>query len=200
MSGLDNILSHIVNDAKVDGDKIINEANEKSRKIIDNANEKANMIKREMHKKSIEKANDYKTRKINMALLEFKKEILSKKQEYISKSFDLALKKVLNMDVNEYKDYLYNSILGSIESGDEEVVVNKRDRNLIDPTFVNKINQYLGSKGLHNNIRLSEKTANILGGFILMSDEVEIDNSFDTIIHNLKEKMEIKIAQILFKD
>jgi V/A-type H+/Na+-transporting ATPase subunit E len=48
-------------------------------------------------------------------------------------------------------------------------------------------------------LKLSDETAPIKGGFILKTDKIEVDNSFNTIIGNqLRHDLEIKLNKLLF--
>lgn len=47
--------------------------------------------------------------------------------------------------------------------------------------------------------RLSEHSANIAGGFILKTEKIEMDNSFETILlQELKQNLEIEMHKLLF--
>ncbi len=46
---------------------------------------------------------------------------------------------------------------------------------------------------------MANKTADIRGGFILESDKIEIDNSFESILNNqLRGNLELEVAKTLF--
>ena len=46
---------------------------------------------------------------------------------------------------------------------------------------------------------LSDKGAAIKGGFILKTEKIEVDNSFETVIgEQLREDLEIKLHKLLF--
>lgn len=199
MPGIESILSHIISDAEEEKQKILAEAKNKAKEIIDAANRKADEIKKDLHERACEKAEDYKRRKISMAELDFKKEILTAKQKFINDAFDNALLFLKNMDRVKYIQYLRNSIIEAVDKGDEQIIVNSNDKNIISLEFLKDINVFLNSRGINANVTLSNETADISGGFIIKSDDVEIDNSFDTLIQNLREDLEMQVAQILFK-
>ena len=52
--------------------------------------------------------------------------------------------------------------------------------------------------GFKGNLRLSSQRADISGGFILTHGKVQINATTDVIIDDLRESMEIELAQTLF--
>ena len=49
------------------------------------------------------------------------------------------------------------------------------------------------------NYSIDDKSINIQGGFILKTEKIEIDNSFETIIKKqLREELEINVHKLLF--
>lgn len=199
MAGIDSILSHIMNDAEEERQKILDDARNKAREIIDESNRKADAIKKELYEKASEKAENQMKRKISMAELDFRKEILSAKQKFINDAFENALIRLRNMDREKYKEYLRNAIIEAVDKGNEEIIVNSSDRDIISTEFLDSVNAFLKTRGINSNVVLSNDTADISGGFIIKSANVEIDNSFDTLIKKLRDDLEIQVAQILFK-
>jgi len=122
--------------------------------------------------------------KSNIALSESKREILSG-------VYKEALRRVRE-DSRIYESivkFLFDSLnLG----GDEEIVISE-DETLITSDFIDKINR---DKGW--NLKLSQKRANIEGGFLAIGSKIRVDASLEKIMEILQEETEVHVSKILF--
>ena len=129
-----------------------------------------------------------------MAELEIRKEELAIKQSIIDKSFDKALENLKAMDGAKYEELIDYLFKNNADINNAEVSVSSNDVKKFNINLLNKINKKYGL-----NLKLSDSTCNIQGGFILKSEGVEINNSFETLIRMERDNTETIIADILFK-
>jgi V/A-type H+-transporting ATPase subunit E len=87
-------------------------------------------------------------------------------------------------------------MLEAVETGDEEVIVDKNERR-IDKKFIQSINQQLASprKG---NLKLSEDRANLKGGFVLKRGKIKNNVSVEVLLIQAHKELEIELAKELF--
>ncbi len=138
--------------------------------------------------------NDVK-RKIDQKKLELDRAVLSKKRAILDEIFSLALKKFLSIDSANYAEFLEKLILNDAPLGESFIVVNKKDKKIINEKFIAKLNKKLG-KG--RKVSLSDETAEIKGGCIIKSKDVEIDVSIETLLADERDSSEMEIAKSLF--
>lgn len=170
----------ILDKAIAERDRILKEAEERSKEILKKGEE-------EKQKRVNQRLNaliaDYVI-KSNIALSESKREILSG-------VYKEALRRVRE-DSRIYESivkFLFDSLnLG----GDEEIVISE-DETLITSDFIDKINR---DKGW--NLKLSQKRANIEGGFLAIGSKIRVDASLEKIMEILQEETEVHVSKILF--
>jgi hypothetical protein len=89
-------------------------------------------------------------------------------------------------------------MLDAVETGDEEVIVDKRD-NRINQDLIDQVNQQLSSKG-KGELKLSEQKQDIGAGFILKRGQIKTNVSLGVLLQQARKELEIDLAKELFTD
>lgn len=198
MAGIEKIKEQILQDSENAVNIILEEAKKQAQAIIDKAQlqatEKAESIRKKAINDSLEKVRIANS----MAELEMRKSKLLTKQNIIDEVFTKVLDRLSSLEGVEYEKLIFNMLINAIETGDEEVVLSGNRKSKMSEGFIDNVNQSLVSAGKKGNVKLSDKTENIVGGFILVSQGVEINNSFEALIRLNRDEIEPKVAQILF--
>ncbi len=192
-------------------ERILEEAQEQKQKIIEDAKAQAQNIKKEYEQKAkkilddiLDKAGktaeEKKRRILSMAQLENRKVLLQAKQEIIDEVFEKAKDTLKSMPDEKYQNLIANMLINSVLTGNEEVIISAYDKNRITPEFLQKINSTLIGMGKQGNLRISETPGQMIGGFILKSQDVEINSTFDSLINMEREELETEIAKVLFEE
>ncbi len=134
-------------------------------------------------------------RKIDQKKLELDRAVLSKKRVMLDELFALAMEKFLSIDSAKYAEFLEKLILKDAPVGDSLIIVNEKDKKIVNDKFIAKLNKKLG-KG--RKVALSDETAQIKGGCIIKSNDVEIDDSIETLLSDERDSNEMEIAKSLF--
>lgn len=200
MAGVENIKLKILQDAELKASEILDKARLQAKEIEEKVNDKAALRTKEISQKYEYSINE-KKRIINSNVeLEMRKDILSAKQQSIDEAFDRALERLNNLDKEEYEQIILDMIIATAESGEEELVMSEDRKNNLSPDFMKKANKALKAVGKKGNLKLSDNTRSISGGFILESNGVEINNSFGAVIRLYRDEIEPKVAEIFFNE
>lgn len=123
-----------------------------------------------------------------VAKMEAKNKLLKEKRDLLDSIFAEALEKLVNSE--DYQKMITTLLKNSqIDEESVKVVPAKGKEDATEAA--------LSASG--KSYSMAEKSADIKGGFILKSDKIEIDNSFESILHKqLRDDLELDIAKMLF--
>lgn len=194
-------------DAKEVIDKIIDDANKQKNEIEQQGNSEMEKLKndlqnelseynKETQKLAKKAADDKKAHMLAASRMNIAREILGGKRKILDSVFEKAKQQLAQMPDNDYLDMIKKLMLNAVETGDEEVVVDQNEKR-INQDFIKDINRQLGP-GFKGNLRLSETTEKIDGGFILKRGDIQNNASFEVLIGTAKLKLETELAKELF--
>ncbi len=192
-------------------ERILEEAREEKQKLVENAQAQARDIKAKYEHKAKEMFNDIldkagkdaeekKRRRLSMAQLENRKALLQAKQQIIDEVFEEAKAKIKKLPDENYQALIADMLIKSAITGNEEVVISEHDKNRITQDFLAKVNKTLNDSGKQGNLKISKTPGRMIGGFILKSEDLEVNNTFDSLINMEREELETEIAKILFEE
>lgn len=189
---LERIIEKIKKDAAKKRKEIIGEAEKKREEILKEAQKKsAEILKKAEEEK--EKIKEARVRSIIGAKkIELNAQLLKKKREILDEVYKEAFSNLRRSE--HYLDLVKFLLELLVERGDEEIILPKNDER-ITRDFIAKLN-----REKKWNLKISEKTAEIEGGFLLRSEKREIDASMPRIMEILKEETEVEVSKILFHD
>jgi len=199
MAGVDNIKERILQDAELKAKEIMDKARLQANEIIEKANQKAASRAKEISQKSVYDVSEKKRIINSIVELEMRKDVLASKQQAIEEVFDKVLERMNNFEGSKYEKVIFDMLLASVESGEEEIVMSGAGKSKLSADFISKLNKALAAAGKKGNVKLSDETRDISGGFILKSQGVEINNSFEAIIRLFRDEIEPKVAEIFFR-
>lgn len=191
MNGLDKLKNKITEDAKLTADGIIADAKKNADEIMASANEEAKGVQAEILIRAEKKADEILKGARSDANLEGKKMILSKKQTIIDGVFKKADEIISSLSDADYFEIIYALVKKNSRTG--ELVLCENDKSRKPSDFEDKIKAISDGK-----ITVSAEYARIKNGFILKSESVEENCSFDAIIQENVEKLKDETAKLLF--
>ena len=185
---LSDILEKIEKEAQEKIFQLEKEYKEKLEELEKENNKKQKNIDEEMHKKVEENNVKIIAKAENLAEIERKNQLLLAKRKIIDEALESAIMGLSNLD--NYEEIITDMLKDSDLNGNNIVVVPAKGKeNITKSAIKNSGKKYF----------LSEKSADIVGGFILKTDKIEIDNSFSTIVkEQIREDLEIKLNKLLF--
>jgi len=188
ISGTNKLAERIIGEAEADAKKTRDEADATIRSIRAESEKavsgkrKELESKREADKKSL--LDGFKTR----TELDGRKNALSKKRVVIDDAFSRAYQAVLSLD-NASRTKICETMLREEAEGGETILPAKTDRKGIADVL----------KGMGDRkLTLSDKDAEIEGGFLLVSESYEKDCSFRSLMSAVRADEETNVAKMLF--
>ena len=193
MNGIEKITQRIASDAQAEVDRILGDAREEAARISANYRAQADAEAQELDAKNERAAAEQEERLISAAQMKASRLQLAAKQEMVEKAYIQALDKLCAMPKEQYVDVLAKLLVEASSNGKDEAVFSKEDREQAGKAAVEKANQISGKQ-----LRLSEETQPIRGGFILKDKNVEVNCTFETLVRLQKAETAGAVVKTLF--
>ena len=193
MKGTEKIIAHIQADAKAQADAVIAAAEQKCAEVKAKYEEQASRLYSDRIRDGVRACQDQEDGALRISRMEARKSVLAVKQEMVEKSFDLALEKITALPEDRYVAFLAGLAKNAAVTGEEEVILNARDRAAVGEKLIQAVN----AVGAH--MTLSDETRDIAGGLILRRGSIEANCSAELLVELCKGEMASKLADILFK-
>ena len=193
MNGIEKITQRIASDAQAEVDRILGDAREEAARISANYRAQADAEAQELADKNERAAAEQEERLISAAQMKASRLQLAAKQEMVEKAYIQALDKLCAMPEEQYVAVLAGLLVKASSNGKEEAVFSKEDRERVGKAAVAKANELSGKQ-----LRLSEETQPIRGGFILKDKNVEVNCTFETLVRLQKAETAGAVVKKLF--
>jgi len=192
----EQVIEKILADARVEAEKIKKQASEKQADEQAKFDEQLKEHKKQTKALAEKLANEKKLHLLAAARMNIAKEHLAEKNKILDEVFDQARRQLQSLPDEQYRDLINNLMLEAVETGDEEVIIDKEE-NRIDAALIEQVNSKLGS-GRKGNLKLSEEKMPLAGGFILRRGKVKTNVSFGVLLTQARKELEIDLAKELF--
>ena len=194
MKGTEKIIAHIRADAKSQADAVLAKAEEQAAQIRADFDKQAAQVYADKVRAGTKACQDQMDSVQRIANMEAKKSLLSVKQEMVSKSFEKAQALLTGLPAAQYAEFLAKLAARASVTGDEEIVLNERDRAAVGEAVVKAANEKLGG----GKLRLSERVGSFAGGLILSRGNVEANCTAELLVELCRGEMSAEIADKLF--
>jgi len=192
----EQVVEKILSDARGEAEKIKNQAQEKEAAEQAKLDEQLAEYNKQTEIVAQKAAKAKRLHLLSAARMEIAKELLTEKRKILDEVFARARKLLLNLPDDQYRQLMTNLMLKAVETGDEEVIVDKNE-NRIDQDLINQVNEQLRSNG-KGNLRLSDQRQDLGGGFILRRGKIKNNVSFEVLLTQARRDLEIELAKELF--
>ena len=194
MKGTEKIIAHIQADAAAQADAILAQAENQCAEIREGYERKAKDAYAEKIRAGV-KANQDRLESVErLARMEGRKSVLALKQDMVSKSFDMAVDKLVALPEAQYVELLAKLAAQASVTGDEQVVLNARDREKIGPAVVEAANAKLNG----GKLTLSDETGAFKGGLLLRRGSIEANCTVELLVELCRGEMAAELAKVLF--
>jgi len=188
------VVEKILSDAQADAEKIKKEADEKETSEQAELAEQLDEYEKQTEVLAQKSGEERKMRLLAAARMEIAKDFLGEKRKILDEVFEQAKIQFTNLPDEEYRNVMAQLMKKATESGDEEVIIDKKEKRLNDK-LINQVNQQLGNKG---NLKLSEEKGNLGAGFILKRGKIKNNVSLQVLLEQARKELEIELAKELF--
>jgi len=192
----EQVVEKILADAKAEAEKIKKQSEEKEAAEQTKLDEQLAEYKKQTKMLAQKAGKEKKLHLLAAARMNIAKQFLAEKRKILDEVFAKAQAKLEKLPDKEYQMLCTKLILEAVETGDEEVVIDNKEKR-IDQNFINEVNKQLGpdKKG---DLRLSGERQNIGAGFILRHGRIKNNVSLRVMLAQARKELEIGLAKELF--
>ena len=195
MKGTEKIIAHIQADAKAQADAILAQSELQCAEIRRSYEAQAKERYGEKIRQGVKACQDNIDSVERINQMEAKKSILALKQEMVSKSFEKACDMLTALPEEQYVALLAKLAAQASVSGDEEIVLNARDKAAVGAAVVEKANALLPA----GKLSLSAATGDFAGGLILKRGSIEANCTIELLVELCRGDMSAQLAKVLFE-
>ena len=192
----EQVVEKILADAENEAEKIKKQADEKAAAEQAKLNEQLSEYKKQTEILAQKAGQEKKAHLLAAARMDIAKEYLAEKRKILDEVFARAQTQLQNLPDEEYLKVCTRLMLEAVETGDEEVIVDKNEKR-IDQKFIEQVNQKLGSSR-KGNLSLSSEKQNLGAGFILRRGRIKNNVSLEVLLTQARKELEIELAKKLF--
>lgn len=197
MTGLDKILKAIEDEAQVKADAIISDARKQADDILAASKQEGEQQANLIAQKSSNEVKAIISRAESAAALYERKALLEAKQQIIGETISKARATLSELSDEEYTEIILKLLQRYAHNSTGQILFSEADRKRLPADFESKINSVLSDKpGVA--LSLSDRTAKINGGFLLVYGDIEENCSFDALFEAAKEDLQDKVSSFLF--
>ncbi len=190
MNGLDKIIDEIALEAKGEADGIIGAAKEAAKRVTDRAKAEAERIEADAADRAELEYKRVIARAISAGEVTKKRVLLREKQRLIGEILKEAHIKTVGMSDAEYFEFM-EKLLDKYASGKNgEIILSARDKERLSGGFKAAAER----KGL----KISEKSRDIDGGFILSYGDIEENCSVAALMESELDRLHDMVNGFLF--
>ena len=195
MKGTEKIIAHIQADAKAQADAILAQSELQCAEIRQRYEAQAKERYGEKIRQGVKACQDNIDSVERINQMEAKKSILALKQEMVSKSFDKACAMLTALPEEQYVALLGKLAAQAAVTGDEEIVLNARDRAAVGAAVEEKANSLLPA----GKLSLSAATGDFAGGLLLRRGSFEANCTIELLVELCRGDMSAQLAKVLFE-
>lgn len=196
MTGLEKMVSQIVDEAKAEAESRKKAAQEEADKIVSEAKAEAEKLIGQSQEQSETDAANYLERVKSSADLQRRTTILQAKQEVIASVLEKAYTSLDTMDEKAYFEMIRKMLEKFTLSESGEIYFSAADLNRLPAGFEKEISDIAAKKG--GSLTLKKESKEIENGFILVYGGIEENCTFRALFNTQKDVLQDKIHQELF--
>lgn len=199
MKGTENIVAHISSEAQAKAEEILAAAGAKCAEIRDEYDKKAKAVYAEKVRAGVKDCEDRAESMNKIAGMEARKSMLSLKQELVSACFDKAGEMLIALPEDRYVDLLAKLAAESAVSGEEELLLNAKDKAALGEKALAAANALLEQKGLPGKLSLADAVGDFSGGLVLRRGNIETNCTAELLVSSCRNDMAATLAGVLFE-
>ena len=189
---LADIKKKIETEARQEAGKLLQRAREEADAILAEADLQAEKMRQSYERRLQEEEPEVLRRRRIVADMDVQRLELGARREVIGKTFETALGALRALPAEKYEAFVTALLENAMITKSEEVLVGRKEK-VVTAAWLEKFN-----KAHDASLTLSSEKLNEAGGFVLSQGRVDVNCTFDMLVHSLTEDLEADVVERLF--
>lgn len=189
---LADIKKKIETEARQEAGKLLQRAREEADAILAEADLQAEKMRQSYERRLQEEEPEVLRRRRIVADMDVQRLELGARREVIGKTFETALGVLRALPAEKYEAFVTALLENAMITKSEEVLVGRKEK-VITAAWLEKFN-----KAHDASLTLSSEKLDGSGGFVLSQGRVDVNCTFDMLVHSLTEDLEADVVERLF--
>lgn len=194
---LADLTEKIINDARMEADQMAKGSADEADKIIADAREELEKDREKLAREAERIAAERYQNIITLARIQSRNKVLETKQKLLDEVFSIVRKKMVELKPERFKEFALKILSRFPPEEKTLLVVGKAHKSIIDAKFVEQLNRMTADRAKEKFV-LSGDGPDIQYGFYLISGDIQVDLTFESILKTIREELEMQIIGILF--
>ena len=182
------LADRILQDARADAEKTMLSAEDDIRKINEELERKTSVFLAENESSRKAAVKSVIDGCLTRASLDGRKALLAQKRKVIDRTFDLAYKGLKELPESS-KEFVYSSVIRKEAVAGDTIIPAAGERSILK-NVITELSEM--------NLKLSDDSSFIDGGFLIQGNGYEKDCSLSSILSDLRVSEETNVAKMLF--
>lgn len=196
MTGLEKMISQILDEAQAAADGQIAEAKAEAAEVVEAAKKEAEDLSADISKQSERNIATYMERVKSSAELQRRTAILKAKQDVIAEVLDKAYEALNAMGDEEYFNLIRRMLDKFVLEGEGDIYFSEADLKRLPAGFEKDIEAAAAKKG--GVLKLAKESKKIENGFILAYGGIEENCTFRALFNTQRDVLQDKVHRELF--
>lgn len=196
MTGLEKIISQILEDAQSEANFLLETADKEAAQILREGKQEAEKVSAQILQKGEAEASLYLQKIQSGSELTKRKELLKTRQEIIAGILKKSYEKLAALDTEEYFALMERILEVYVQPLSGEICFSRRDLERMPKEFEARAAAIAAAKG--GALTLSKETRPISNGFILIYGMIEENCTISAMFDAKKEELQDQINRFLF--
>lgn len=194
MTGLDNIIESVLEEAKLAAKKTIDEASSEAETRISQAKKQAEEMKANAEIQAKTKAQSILERGKSTSQRKIRQILLERKQALIRDTVEKAYQQLLNMSAEEYHAFVLKRLENLPEEIEGKLQFVPRNGEIVDKLLKKDL------KKLHPGLEIMQEPLEEDGGFILTIGQIEENGTFRALLEENIDSIRDQANILLFEE
>ena len=196
MAGIDNITNEILQEARLQADKLLSEAKAAAEAAENAAAAECGGVIGKAQVKAEQDSKNYADRIASQIGMRQRQAVLAAKQEIIEQVIRSAYDQLASQDDAAYFSMIEKLIAKNVSGGDGEILFSAKDLKRLPKDFAVTADKIAAASGA--KLTVSQEAADIADGFILRFGGIEENCTLKALFAEKRDSLQDKVAAVLW--